>query len=166
MGELGDGVMSSDWGASWSQTVVFRSVAGSVAGSFNGSKWFVRAASAFNTIVGSGDGGAAWGSIDQMNIPAIAMATSADGSSVYAVTDAGNLFTAHAGAPHLTTSGETNAIAVSWPSHRLSMRLQQSSNLNFDEWAQPLTQPTLTDRIFRYAPPSGVDKAFFRLKAP
>jgi hypothetical protein len=165
MGELGDGVMSSDWGATWSPTVVFRAVAGSVAGSVDGSRWFVRASSAFNTIGCSGDGGATWGYIDEMNIGAISMASSADGSSVYAVTSLGDLFTSQESSQHLTISVDSNAIALTWPSHRLSMRLQESSNLNSNEWAEPATQPILTNRIFRYAPPSVGDKAFYRLRS-
>lgn len=163
-GEFGDGIMSLDWGASWSQTLVY--FASAVAASYDGTKWFARGSTAFNTIVCSGDGGLTWGYIDQMRIEAITMASSGDGSIVYAATSSGDLLTWQERSLHLTTGIDTNAIILTWPSHRLSMRMEQTSTLKSNEWTEISTQPTLTNRVFRYVTQPAADKAFFRLKAP
>jgi hypothetical protein len=155
--------LSTNWGVTWEPTSLY--LVGSTAISFDGKKWFIRSGATLDTILCSNDGGASYGFSDQNGLSASAVACSADGGSVYIIA-VGGIQAWHQAPPALTMTMEGGEPVLSWPSHRLSGQLEESSNLSANEWAHSQLQPMLTNRHFRVTPSSEATKTFFKLKTP
>jgi hypothetical protein len=156
--------ISTDWGVTWQQPGLY--FGGCAAITYDGSKWFTTGIGSYG-VVCSGDFGATWGSSDDSTIAPLSIACSSDAASVYVIDDRESMFSWQQVSARLNMDIQTNTTIVSWPSHRLSSRLQENSTLNPNDWINLDAQPTLTtNRMFRYVPRSQIDKAFYRLKTP
>jgi hypothetical protein len=155
--------LSTNWGVTWDSTSLY--LVGSTAITFDGNKWFIRSGATLDTILCSNDGGASYGFSDQNGLSASAVACSADGGSVYIIAVDGIQAWQQA-PPPLAMTLEADEPVLSWPSHRLSSQIEESSTLNANDWAESPSQPILTNRYFRLTPSSTPSKTFFKLKTP
>jgi hypothetical protein len=162
--------VSTNFGVTWQQSdALVNSAWRSVACSTNGTRMVACARNALNLYIGalyiSSDSGRSWTQADAPETNWIAVASSADGSKLFAAARRGGIYAWQAEPPPLLsveTSG--SGVIVSWLVDSRFV-LQQTAALGSLDWTDVTATPVVESgfsRVILKSPPGGA--SFFRLK--
>jgi len=170
----GSVLVSTNFGAVWSQSTLYTEGRGSVASSADGKRLLAaggprRGAPAPGMIFTSLDGGDSWSTNSAPPTNWTAVASSADGSKLAAVVGGGGIYVAQfTVAPLLNIRASGTHLVLSWTVPSLSFALQENSDLTMTNWADvPSTSElnfTNLQHQLTLAMPAG--NRFYRLKSP